>query len=279
MVEFEWTAHEIQCLRHALRLSKPEFARRVRVTTRTLRLWESGETTRLHAASRRLLYQVLEEADEDAVVRFRTLLDSDRRTPMVVDASGTGSALGPYAREANDEDMKRREFGKAAATGAALALLGGSGRVGMTDVQRLLAAIGELEEKDQRFGSGMFVDRAVRDLAVAKNMLDVCSYDGATAAAFASATGELAVLTGWLAFDSDRQSLARRCYADAMALGTEADNDELIAHTCLYAANQSIRLSRTGEASPHRASPTCRPSPRTHAWTPARPHPCLDRGA
>ncbi|WP_280335522.1 helix-turn-helix domain-containing protein [Nocardia wallacei] len=254
MVEIEWTAREIRCLRDALRLSKPEFARRVRVTTRTLRLWESGETTRPHAASRRLLYRVLEEADADAVVRFRTSLDSERRTPAVMDAPGAGTAHGLYAWEVSDEDMKRRVFGKVAATGAAVALFGGgSGRVGMTDVQRLLAAIGELEEKDQRFGSGMFVDQAIRELAVAKNVLDECSYDGATGDALASATGELAVLTGWLAFDSDRQQLARRCYADAMALGTEADDDELVAHTCLYAANQSIRLSRNGVAGPHRA--------------------------
>ncbi|MFG1792180.1 hypothetical protein [Nocardia sp. NPDC049149] len=53
--------------------------------------------------------------------------------------------------------------------------------------------------------------------------------------------------------DADMHPLARRCYSDAMGLASEADNPDLTAHVCLYTANQSIALSRVGQASPYNA--------------------------
>ncbi|WP_433726233.1 hypothetical protein ACQP0C_32565 [Nocardia sp. CA-129566] len=47
-----------------------EFARIVGVTKRTLSLWESGQTSNMHESSKRLLYQVLEDAPDDAKQRF-----------------------------------------------------------------------------------------------------------------------------------------------------------------------------------------------------------------
>ena len=254
MFDVVWTAREITALRDALRMSKPEFARRVGVTPRTLRLWENGKTTRIHAASQRLLHEALDTADPDAVHRFHRYLGDAEPTAEVVESQGvSAAAFGLYAWEEDDE-LKRRQFGKLAAAGAVALLAGtGVGRIGLTDAQQLRRGIAALDDQDQRSGGGDLVDLAVRELAKAKAMLDTCSYDTDTADAFASATGELAVMTGWLAYDSDRQPLARRCYADAMALGTEADDAGLISHTCLYAANQLIRLSRNGEGSPHRA--------------------------
>ncbi|WP_280421153.1 hypothetical protein [Nocardia carnea] len=142
--------------------------------------------------------------------------------------------------------MKRREFGKlAAAAGAVMAVGWEFGeRVGMADVRRLLAGVDALEAQDQTSGSGELVAFAVEQLARAKHTLDTGSYDGPTGDAFASATGQLAVLTGWLAYDSGMQPLARRCYTDALALATEAGDEDLTACACLYAANQSIALTR-----------------------------------
>lgn len=117
----------------------------------------------------------------------------------------------------------------------------------------MLAAVDELEDRDQQIGGGALVQFALEQLAHAKKTLGSASYDTATGNAFASATGHLAVLAGWLAFDADLHPVARRCYADAMALASEAGDEDLIAHTCLYAANQSILLARRGEGSPHRA--------------------------
>ncbi|MFQ6395722.1 hypothetical protein ACLMAJ_19930 [Nocardia sp. KC 131] len=153
--------------------------------------------------------------------------------------------------------MRRREFGRlAAATGAAAILDSwetSGNRLGATDLRRLLDGVDALELADQRAGGAPLVSIAVEQLAVAKSRLETCAFDTPTGNAFTSATGELAVLAGWLAFDADMHPLARRCYSDAMSLASEADDPDLTAHTCLYAANQSIALSKTGEASPHHA--------------------------
>jgi hypothetical protein len=124
----------------------------------------------------------------------------------------------------------------------------------MNDARRLMDDVAALDQADQQSGGAGLVSFAARHLEQAKERLLTGAFDDRSGCAFTQATGELAVLTGWLAYDADQQELARRCYADAMALGAEADNPELIAHTCLYAANQSIALVRSGDGgSLHRA--------------------------
>lgn len=147
--------------------------------------------------------------------------------------------------------MKRREFAKlAAVAGAAILLPDSPARIGGSDVQRLLAGVDALEREDQKRGGGDLVKYAVAQLERVKALLDRGVYDTATGNAFTSAAGELAVLTGWLAYDATQHTLARRCYADAMVFGAEANNNALLAHTCLYAANQASSLSRPGHAGP-----------------------------
>ncbi|WP_253798461.1 hypothetical protein [Nocardia amikacinitolerans] len=166
------------------------------------------------------------------------------------------SAPGIYSWEV-DDDMRRREFGKLAAVAGTAMMLDpwdvSGDRLGMTDVRRLLDAVDVLEREDQRAGGAQLVSIAFEQLAHAKNRLETGAFDTSTGNAFTSAVGEMAVLTGWLAFDAEIHPLARRCYSDAMALASESDNADLMAHTCLYAANQSIALSRNGKASPHHA--------------------------
>ncbi|MGI5220132.1 hypothetical protein [Nocardia sp. CA-290969] len=167
---------------------------------------------------------------------------------------GQPSNLGLDAREV-DTDVRRREFGQFAAAAGAAAITGWKfgEHIGMADVRRLLDGVNRLEAQDQVSGSGALVGLAVKQLARAKRTLDTGSYDGSTGAAFASATGHLAVQAGWLAYDSWMHPLARRCFTDALALATEAGDEDLIACVCLYSANQSIAVSRSGEGSPHHA--------------------------
>ncbi|WP_280369810.1 helix-turn-helix domain-containing protein [Nocardia wallacei] len=73
-MDIEWTPDQIRAFRHALRRSPLEFARMVGITKRTLVLWESGRTSSPQAASKRLLFEVLEAAPEDVRIRFRDAL-------------------------------------------------------------------------------------------------------------------------------------------------------------------------------------------------------------
>ncbi|WP_433714378.1 helix-turn-helix domain-containing protein [Nocardia sp. CA-084685] len=79
-MNIEWTPAEIRALREAMRRSPLEFARIVGVTKRTLSLWESGQTSNMHESSKRLLYQVLEDATDDAQQRFRTFAANNSRS-------------------------------------------------------------------------------------------------------------------------------------------------------------------------------------------------------
>ena len=165
-----------------------------------------------------------------------------------------GMALGIYAWEV-DSDVRRREFGKLA-TAVTVTAVGGwpfGEHIGQSDAQRLLSAVDGLVERDQLIGGGTLIRSALEQLAHAKHILDTASYDTAAGKAFASATGKLAVQVGWLAHDSDLHQVARRCYADGLALATEAGDEELVAHTCLNAANHSIALAREGKSSLHHA--------------------------
>lgn len=72
--EIGWTGQEICALRQALRLSRIEFARKLGVTRRSVVSWETGRTTTVRAASRRLLYDVLDGLDNDQRDRFRAAL-------------------------------------------------------------------------------------------------------------------------------------------------------------------------------------------------------------
>ncbi|MEG8183450.1 helix-turn-helix domain-containing protein [Nocardia terpenica] len=110
MVSLEWTPKEIRALREATRQSPLEFARAVGVTKRTLQLWESGETSSVREASKRLLYGVLESASNDVQQRFWSGLarlsapeSSTQSTDVDVlfDTADESAALLPWAETTN----------------------------------------------------------------------------------------------------------------------------------------------------------------------------------
>ncbi|WP_067708182.1 helix-turn-helix domain-containing protein [Nocardia yamanashiensis] len=265
MIVSRWTGTEVRALRTAaLRLTQEEFADVAGYVPATIRKWERATTHRpIVGKSAQVLDTILTRLETPQLERFTSALTPpDGRQPQAQPATthghaafddGSHTAFGLYSWEVGDA-VKRREFGKLAAVGATAAFLGTGGEhVGMSDVRRLLQGVAALEQEDQRIGGGALVDFAVEQLAKAKHRLDICAYDTPTGNAFTSAVGELAVQTGWLAYDSARHPLARRCYADALALGTEADDRDLIAHACLSAATQLISLSRIGSGSPYHA--------------------------
>ncbi|MEV4239808.1 MULTISPECIES: hypothetical protein [unclassified Nocardia] len=266
MIVTNWTGVEVKALRiAALRLTQEAFAEQLGYQPVTVRKWERSLDNRpVRGKSAQDLDSELVRLNDDQAARFWAAVTEARSAvsvhPGVYEADALsdrpGGSLGVYAWEV-DGDVKRREFSKlAAATGAAMVLDSwdlNRERIGMSDARRLLDRVDQLVCEDQRAGGAPLVSCAVEGLARAKHQLETCGFDSAAGDAFASATGELAVMTGWLAFDADMHPLARRCFSDAMALASQADDPDLTAHTCLYAANQSIALTQMGQASPHHA--------------------------
>ncbi|MEU7767005.1 hypothetical protein AB0B25_17985 [Nocardia sp. NPDC049190] len=240
----------------ALRETQEEFAERAGYMLPTIKKWHRATWDKpVRGRSAEALDTMLRELDDDQRARFdaeiAAVCNPVSRSGEAVNQPSM--ALGMYAWEV-DSDVRRREFGKLA-TAVAVSAVGWPFRdhIGPADAQRLLAAVDELEEQDQQIGGGALVQFTLEQLAHAKHTLDTASYDTEAGNTFASATGHLAVLAGWLAFDSDLHQVARRCFADALALASETGNEDLVAHTCLFAANQSIALSRTAQGSAHHA--------------------------
>ncbi|WP_327097048.1 hypothetical protein OIE68_45525 [Nocardia vinacea] len=195
-----------------------------------------------------------------------------------------------------DDDMERRQL-LVGGTAAGLTVITHRPqrfptRIGINAAKRLAARVDSYVNTEQRVGGGTLATAARTDLEHAEMMLQTHDIDGAALPAFVSAAGNMAVMAGWLFYDSDDQDAATACYRDALALAAEVGDDELAAHTCLNRALQTITQARRGKANPHsalrsalRAADLARPAAagRIHALIAARQalaHSCLgDRSA
>ncbi|MFC8532168.1 hypothetical protein [Nocardia sp. NPDC057227] len=251
MIVEKWTAVEVRALRTAaLRETQEEFAERLGWGDSTIRAWERAGTGRTVRAGRaEALDTVLRELTTEQAARFAAALALPRPAPPV----HPGTAAGRHAAAIEEDTVRRRDFGKLAAfTAATLPAWDtqhAATRIGVEDVRRLASAVDELLVADQHVGGAPLVDAAAATLDRTLALLHTSSFDGATGRAFMAATADLAVVTGWLAHDTDRHALARRCYSDAASLASAADDTDIAAHAYLNSANQALTLARTGRGS------------------------------
>ncbi|OXR39783.1 hypothetical protein B7C42_08148 [Nocardia cerradoensis] len=263
MIVSTWTGAEVRALRTvALRLTQEQFAERLGFQPPTIRKWERATHERpVRGDSAAALDVELARLTDEQRDRFasvtgkvaRPVARDPRTPPRTTDNLGEHDELNTYGIE---DEVKRREFGMfmgAAALTAAANAPCISHTVGVSDARQLAERVTELARREQTIGGAGLVMTGLRDLAIAKQLLETGTFSDRAASLFMSAAGELATITGWMAYDADIHPLARQCYADAFALANQAGDDDLTIHVCLNAAHQSIALSRTGESNPHRA--------------------------
>ncbi|MEU1210852.1 helix-turn-helix transcriptional regulator [Nocardia sp. NPDC005825] len=275
MIVSKWTGAEVRALREvALRITQEQLAAATGFRPPTIRKWEKATAARpVRGESAEALDTLLGRLDDAQRARFRDALAIE---PLATTSSGSDPAgrdsLAPGGSDGGEveDEVKRREFG--ILLGATL-LATGSRSMGVADAQRLSRAVATFAAQDQQVGGASLVDTAVREVAVAKELLETCSFTDSAGKAFASAAGNLATIAGWLAYDADQHQLARRCYSDAFSLANQAGDDELTVHVCLGAAHQSIMLARQGFGNPHRAlTLISRARELTHGLPPGRVH-------
>ncbi|MBF6090760.1 helix-turn-helix domain-containing protein [Nocardia cyriacigeorgica] len=272
MIVEVWTRVEVRALRDAaLRMTQEQFAEQIGWSVATVRKWERATESRPVRGQR--------AADLDS---WLAKLSPEQMRRFALAASAPRAAAqrhSPSGGVEDEADVNRREFSKAAALTVATLPQWNPSRIGMADVDRLNAFTEELEAAQQRVGGAGLLPTAIDTLERARELLHTGVFDEATGRAWMSAVGELAVQTGWLAYDSSRMRLARRCYSDALSLASTADDDQLAVHACMNAALQTVTLARTGHASPtyalaltHRARDLVRrlPAGRIHALIAAR---------
>ncbi|CCF64899.1 helix-turn-helix domain-containing protein [Nocardia cyriacigeorgica] len=272
MIVETWTRVEVRALRDAaLRMTQEQFAEQIGWSVATVRKWERATESRPVRGQR--------AADLDS---WLAKLSPEQMRRFALAVSGPRAAAqrhSPSGDIEDEADVNRREFSMAAALTVATLPQWKPSRIGMADVNRLNAFTAELEAAQQRVGGAGLLPTAVDALERTRGLLHSCVFDDATGKAWMSAVGELAVQTGWLAYDADQTQLAWRCYSDALSLAFTADDDDLTVHACMNAALQSTTLARIGRASPSYALALTRragdlvrrrPAGRIHALIAAR---------
>ncbi|WP_156959910.1 helix-turn-helix domain-containing protein [Nocardia sp. BMG51109] len=264
MIVSTWTRVEVRALRTAaLRLTQEQFAERLGYQPPTVRKWERTTRQRpVRGESAQALDTQLARLTDEQRARFRATVENEyAAVPKLHDRRPAAEQRDSLAVESRysvqevEDDVKRREFG--ILFGAALIAAGDDssltqGRIGTADARRLSESVADFAQREQAIGGVTLVRTAVEGLERAKSLLETCTFSEQAGREFMSATGELATIAGWMAYDSDMHPVARQCYADAFALANQAGDDELTTHVCLNAAHQSIALSRAGSSNPHR---------------------------
>ncbi|MEU1550707.1 helix-turn-helix domain-containing protein [Nocardia sp. NPDC005745] len=286
MIVNRWTKVEVKALRlAALRLTQEQFAERIGFQVATIRKWERATPGRpVRNESAEALDTELARLTDEQRARFRAEIDEVREAAMSLarqpaEAARDSLVLGDQHSAAEVEvDVKRREFGMLA--GAFVLAAGGDTsagpiRIGIADARRLNEFVAYLERREQNIGGVSLVESAVQALGTAKHLLDTCAFSEEAGRAFIRATGDLATIAGWLAYDSDLYPLARRCYADAFSLANQAGDDPLTVHVCMNAALLAVSRVRNEDPNPHRAlnlAGRARQVARGHAHGPSRIH-------
>jgi transcriptional regulator with XRE-family HTH domain len=150
----------------------------------------------------------------------------------------------------DDENMDRRDFGKAAAVVAGAALFSGGirerkSKIGSPEIAYLKAASDRLNAAGQELSAPDLVTSAMQHYRHGLELLDYGDYGESTGIQLASAVGDLAEAAGWLAYESDDHLLARRCYNEALGLAERAGDNDLAVRTLESMTRQSCHLVST----------------------------------
>ncbi|MBY8856575.1 hypothetical protein K7711_08815 [Nocardia sp. CA2R105] len=210
MVSIEWTPEQIRALREATRRSPLEFARAVGVTKRTLRLWESGQVNTVREASKRLLYELLENAPEDVRTRFRSAIartntaQINEPADMLVATADVSAAVLSWAEASN---------------------------VGSLTIQDLRGNLRWATKEYLNSPTLPLFRRVVETRNRAIELLQGRQRPSQAAELYGIAGWSMTIL-GWMTTDLGRADIADRHLRAAWALADNADDDELRGWIC-----------------------------------------------
>ncbi|GAB3971125.1 hypothetical protein GCM10029978_045720 [Actinoallomurus acanthiterrae] len=241
--------------------------------------WSQSTVSLIENGRRDTLYDVRE------LLRVADAVDMPRQALLPLVFSDPGATV----EETDDADLTgetlvdldRRSFNAmttALAAGALAPVLRIPDRTDAAHVRYLQAGLARLRNRDRNVGGGAILRQAARQFARARRMLDESDYTETIGRQLLAVAAELAVFTGWLAYDAGQQQLARRLYSEAELLTGSIGAGQLTTHVYLNLAMQSTHLARTGAGNPRgmareglrfatRAAEAARhePSPRLHA--------------
>ena len=166
----------------------------------------------------------------------------------------------PDAEE--DESVKRRKFlSHAAAVTMGAAVFGAEQsswvpasaatpaptRIGMSDVQQILAATKALRDLDYRYGGGTCRDAVVAQLSWAQQLLDSTAADPVRKQLFV-ALADMHSLAGWTSFDTGLLDPARGHFGKALEFAKQAEDDGLVASVLYRMGRVYLHYQEPNEA-------------------------------
>ena len=143
--------------------------------------------------------------------------------------------------------MDRRTFGAGmlgVAAGLGLDKVQVPARVDAAHARYLRATVDRLYARDQVAGGGALVRGALRQMHRIDRMLEEADYGEATGRDLMAAGGQLAVATGWVAYDGGQYGMARQLYSQALLLADQAGDEMLSVMAMEKMALQQVFLAR-----------------------------------
>ncbi|MFD4907938.1 hypothetical protein [Kitasatospora purpeofusca] len=150
----------------------------------------------------------------------------------------------------SEDHVLRRQF-MIAATGNllsfAFAPLPESGRIGMSDIDRIRGTIDRLHSVDDAYGGEQLADIAEEFVQQIESAMSRCLYGPRVEKALYQVIGELHASAGWFAFDSGDQARAGRDFDSGLRASLLAGDRMLQARIWAYMSRQSWELGRATE--------------------------------
>lgn len=146
-------------------------------------------------------------------------------------------------------DMERRDF-LGAAAGLALSSLPlfevahAGNRIGMSDVQQLMARTARLRRLDNFLGGGETYRLYANELAATVRLTRTTSLTAQTRQACTAVIAEQAQLVGWAAFDAGMHREAKQHYLTSFDAAKEARNTALAGNALAFLAYQEVSVRR-----------------------------------
>jgi hypothetical protein len=191
-----WTGGDAHALQQSLDMTNESFAAYLGVSVRSVAGWHRKPGTIPAQATRDILDSALERAPDRAKAQFATLLagqaEAGQRAAAVESFEIPGASL-------------------------LTASPGGEWEFGDSDyLLSVRAHIREIVALDNRFGAADLVRLSARFFRALHDQLGTGAYDLKIERDLHSAAGELAEVTGWLAYDAESHDLARRMNLESL---------------------------------------------------------------
>ncbi|GAB2833366.1 hypothetical protein GCM10022221_35310 [Actinocorallia aurea] len=204
--------------------------------------WSQSVVTKVERGERRTAYDIGE------ILRIADALGMPRPALIPLVLGADPGHCGQDEDEARrfwgtDENVDRRHFGQAALGTALAAALPPPARVDQGHLRYLHACLNRLRTADATAGGSGVLREAIATYRRAYAMLDDSDYTEQVGQELLAVTADLAILAGWLAYDSDDQYLARTLYEKADHLAAASGVASIQVHAAVNLAQQASHLA------------------------------------